>query len=165
MALQSKVVVYAAIGGLVVMMGGFVFYASLDNPELEQVTVDLGDVRVVSNDRVSGTLRIETTFMVSNPSDKTFTVPSIAYDLLVGQTTITSGQYSTEDIAMPGRAAFYPGATIPLKSITTVAKGDVDAGVYDSLADGGGLVDVHARGMIAAESAWSVIEKEFDTGT
>lgn len=148
------------------MMGGFVFYASLDNPELEQVAVALGDVRVVSNDRVAGTLRVESTFMVSNPSDKTFTVPSIAYDLFAGQTKIASGQYSTEDIAMPGRAAFYPGATIPLKTTTTIAKEDIGAEIYDVLA-GGGVEPggFSARGVIAAESAWSVIEKEFDTST
>ena len=35
MALQSKMTVYAAIAGVLGLMGGIVYYASLDNAELE----------------------------------------------------------------------------------------------------------------------------------
>ena len=163
MELQSKAVVYAAIGGLLALMGGFVLYAGTDNPELEQVEVELGGVEVVSVDRVSDTLKIQTTFLISNPSKKTFTVPLISYDVLAGGARIASGQYSTEDISMPGRAAFYPDATIPLKSTTTVSRADISPGVYDSLISGG-RSDFGAEGIITVESAWSIIEKEFKVG-
>ncbi len=163
MALQSKMIVYAAIAGLLAMMGGFVMYAGLDNPQLEQVQVELAGVEVSSVDRVSGTLRVEATFLVSNPSEKTFTVPLIAYDIFSGGERIASGQYSTQDIAMPGRAAFYPGAQIPLKSTTTIDRDEVSPAMYDSLVDGR-LAGLSSEGMITVESAWSVVEKEFKTG-
>jgi len=162
LALQSKLVVYAAIAGLLAMMGGFVWYASLDNPELEQVQVDLVGVEVLSVDKVSGTLKVQTTFLISNPSEKTFTIPLIGYDVFADGTRIASGQYSTEDIAMPGRAAFYPGAKIPLESSTSVGKDDIPPGLYDALVDGE-FGRFSAEGIITVESAWSVIEKEFRT--
>ncbi len=144
------------------MMGGFVLYASLDNPELERAQVELVDVKVLSTDRVSGTLKVETTFLISNPSEKTFTIPLIAYEVFANGARVAAGQYSTQDIAMPGRAAFYPGAEIPLKSITTVGRDDISPELYDSLA-AGELHNLSAQGVITVESAWSVVEKEFET--
>ena len=41
MALQSRMTVYVAIAGVLALMGGIVFYASLDNPELEQAEIEL----------------------------------------------------------------------------------------------------------------------------
>ena len=162
MELQSKLIVYVAIAGLLAMLGGFVFYASLDNSELEQVQVDLVGVEAVSVDKVSGVLKVETTFLISNPSKKTFTIPLIGYDVFADGIRITSGQYSTQDIAMPGRAAFYPDAKIPLKGTTTVARADISPQLYDSLVNGE-FSNFSAEGIITVESAWSVIEKEFRT--
>lgn len=155
-------IVYVAIAAMFAMMGGIVLYASLDNPELELVKVELVDVRVVSEDTVSKELKIESTFLVSNPSKKTFTVPVIAYDIFGDGTRVASGQYSTEDIAMPGRAAFYPGAEIPLKSFTTISRED-NPEIYDKMTNERFSV-YSAEGIITAESAWSLVEKEFQTG-
>jgi len=44
MGLQSKLTVYAAIVGCLALMGGIVYYASLDNVSLEQVEVELANV-------------------------------------------------------------------------------------------------------------------------
>ena len=46
--------------------------------------------------------------MITNPSDTTFTVPRITYELYADGVLLGDGSYSTEDISMPGRAAFYP---------------------------------------------------------
>jgi len=162
LGLQSKLIVYVAIAGLLAMMGGFVLYASLDNPELERVQVDLVGVEVLSVDKISGTLKVQTTFLVSNPSEKTFTIPLIGYDVFADGTRIASGQYSTQDIAMPGRAAFYPDAKIPLKSSTSIGKDDIPPQLYSALVSGE-FGNFSAEGVITVESAWSVVEKEFKT--
>jgi len=44
LALQSRLTVYAAIAGVLALMGGIVYYASLDNVSLDQVEVELTDV-------------------------------------------------------------------------------------------------------------------------
>ena len=162
LALQSKMIVYAAIAALLAMMGGIVYYASLDNPQLEQVEIRLGGVEIIDVNKLENTAKLEITFLVKNPSDKTFTVPVISYQLFADGSRLGSGQYSTEDIAMPGRAVFYSGTEIPLKNTFVLVKSNVDSGIYDSILNEK-ISNFAADGSITTETSWSVIEKEFQT--
>ena len=161
MGLQSRAILFVAIAGLLAMMGGFVLYASLDNPELEKVEVELQGVRVISVDTVSDSAKLEVTFLVSNPSEKTFTVPVITYDLSADGVPLGAGTYSTEDVSMPGRAAFYAGVEIPLKNTFVLARSAVDGAIYDEIVAEGAGPDYEATGMITVETSWSIVEKEF----
>ena len=143
------------------MMGGFVYYASLDNPELEKVEIELDEVRVIDVDTVSDRAKLEVSFMVANPSDKTFTVPVIRYDLTADGVPLGPGVYSTEDVSMPGRAAFYAGVEIPLKNTFMLDRSAVDGDLYDSIVSGQGGVEYGATGVITVETSWSIVEKEF----
>ena len=154
--------VYAAIAGLLAMMGGFVFYASLDNPELDKMEIDLFDVQVIDVNNIENRVTLQVTFLVKNPSEKTFTIPSISYDLYANGNLIGAGQYSTEDVAMPGRAAFYPGVEIPLKNKFFLTLSEQNAPQYNAIVNGEEL-DFSASGTVVVESAWSLIEKEFKT--
>ena len=116
MPLQSKMTVYAAIAGMLALMGFIVFYGSLDVPEIETTEIELHSVEVIEVNTIENRAKLEVAFLVKNPSEKTFTIPLISYDLYANGKHIGVGQYSTQDIAMPGRAAFYPGAEIPLKN-------------------------------------------------
>ena len=158
MNLQSRATVFAAIAALLAMMGGFVYYASLDNPELEKVEVDLDGVRVIDVDTISNTAKLEVSFLVANPSDKTFTVPVIKYDLYANGEPIGAGVYSTEDVSMPGRAAFYAGVEIPLKNTFVLARSAVDGGLYDAIVSEQGGVEYDATGTIMVETSWSIVE-------
>lgn len=155
-------IVYAAIAGLLAMMGGIVYYASLDNPQLEQVEIRLDSVKIIDVNKIENTAKLEVTFSVKNPSEKTFTVPVISYQLFADGTLLGSGQYSTEDISMPGRAIFYSGVEIPLKNTFVLVKSNVDSGIYDSVTNGD-ITNFSAEGSITTETSWSVIEKEFQT--
>ena len=106
--------------------------------------------------------KLQTTFLVTNPSEKTFTVANITYDLFANGNPIGSGQYSTEDIAMPGRAAFYPGATIPLKNTFVLVLSDINAPEYQTITSGQG-VKYSVEGTVLVETAGSLIEKEFQS--
>ena len=160
MGLQSRATVFAAIGGLLAMMGGIVFYASLDNPELEKVEIELQEVRVIDVNKIENSAKLEVTFLVANPSEKTFTVPVISYDLYANGESIGSGVYSTEDVSMPGRAAFYAGVEIPLKNFFKLTKSTVNDEIYDAIVNGESI-DYTANGMITVETSWSLIEKDF----
>ena len=160
MALQSRATVFAAIAGLLAMMGGFVLYASLDNPELEKVEIELMEVKVLDVNKIENSAKLEVTFLVSNPSEKTFTVPVISYDLYANGESIGAGAYSTEDVSMPGRAAFYAGVEIPLKNIFKLTKSTVSDEIYDAIVNGEN-VDFSANGRITVETSWSIIEKDF----
>lgn len=160
MILQSKMTVYAAIAAMLALMGGIVYYSSLDNPFLEQVEIELESVQITDINSIQNTATIQVVFLVTNPSDKTFTIPSISYELYGDGQVVGAGQYSTEDIAMPGRAAFYGGASIPLKSTVTIT---ADAGEqYQSIVSNN-IQEYSVEGLITVESAWSIVEVDFES--
>ncbi len=74
-----------------------------------------------------------------------------------------SGEYSTVDISMPGRAAFFPGAEIPLKTIFVLTKSDVNSEIYQDVLENK-INSFSAEGNITTQSSWMTIEKEFETG-
>jgi len=146
------------------MMGGGVYYASLDNPQLEKATVELSTVELRDVNTIENRATMTVTFLVTNPSDLTFTIPLIAYELSGAGGPLGSASYSTEDVAMPGRAAFYPGTEIPLKSKFSFVLTDVNKTVYEKIVTGQ-HVEYSATGMITVESAWSIVEMNFDTNS
>ncbi len=145
-------------------MGGFVYYASLDNPKLEQAEIKLQSVKVLGVNTIDNRAQLEVTFLIKNPSDKTFTIPRIGYKIFADGSLVGSGAYSTEDVAMPGRAAFYPGAEIPLSSKMSMVKSQENAEVYDAVVNEN-VKKFSAEGTLTVESAWSIVEKEFKTST
>ena len=162
MQLQSKMTVYAAIAGMLALMGGVVYYSSLDNPFLEQAKISLQSVEVRNVNPIQNKATLEVEFLVENPSEKTFTVPLITYELYGDGRLIGAGQYSTEDIAMPGRAAFYGGSAIPLKSMMTISSSDTGAGIYADVTESR-ILQYDATGMIMVESAWAIVEIDFES--
>ncbi len=155
-------ILFAAIGGLFAIMGYFVYFASLDNPHLEQIEIELVGVEVIQVNSIENRAELETTFLVKNPSEKTFTVPLITFELFVDGKSIGNGQYSTEDIAMPGRAAFYPGSEIPLKTKFYLVLSESIVQEYQDIINEGEM-RFSVEGEITAETAWSLIEKEFQS--
>ena len=123
--------VYAAIVGCLGLMAGIVYYASLDNVSLEQVEVELTDVtlRVSEENEAKFTL----TFLVKNSSEKTFVVPVIEYQLYGDDVLLGSGKYSTEDVALPGRAQIFGGSEVPLKNTFILNKSEVGSEIYQSM--------------------------------
>ncbi|RNJ74653.1 MAG: hypothetical protein D9C04_04700 [Nitrosopumilus sp. B06] len=152
--------VYAALAGTLALMGAIVYYASLDNEKLEQVEIELASVELGDINMISGQAKFDVTFLVKNPSDKTFTVSLIRYQLYGDGKLLGSGQYSTTDIALPGRAVFYPDAEVPLKNMFTLYKTEDNEEIYEDAIEGR-IISFSAEGIITAESSWSTIEKEF----
>ena len=159
--LQGRTILFVAIGGLLAIMGGIVYYASLDNPELERIEIELSDVEILDVNNIENRAKLQTTFLVKNPSEKTFTVAIIAYELFADGKSIGTGQYSTTDIAMPGRAAFYPGSEIPLKNIFNLVLSEDNSPQYQAIIEGES-VQYSVEGIVTVETAWSLVEKEFE---
>jgi len=157
-------IVYASIAGLFGLMGIIIWYASLDNSQLEQVEIQLLNVEVKDVNSIENSAKLEIVFLVKNPSEKTFTVSIIGYQLYADGQLLGSGQYSTEDIAMPGRAVFYPDSEIPLKNTFVLIKSDLNSEIYQAVLDDK-ISSFSAEGIITTETSWSLIEKEFKTST
>ena len=162
MALQSKMTVYAAVAGVLALMGGIVYYASLDNVQLEQAEIRLTNVELKEVSNINNQAKFEVTFNVKNPSEKTFTVAEIGYKVFGDGILLGSGQYSTADIALPGRAVFYSGAEVPLKSTFTINKSEVSSEIYQAAIEDK-ISSFTAEGMMTTETSWSIVEKEFKT--
>ena len=160
MGLQSKLTVYAAIIGCLGLMAGIVYYASLDNIPLGQVEVELTDValREVGESEAKFTL----TFLVKNSSEKTFVVPVIEYQLYGDDVLLGSGKYSTEDVALPGRAQIFGGAEVPIKNTFILTKDEINSEIYQSVINNE-ITNFIAEGTIITQSTWSVAETEFRT--
>ena len=155
---------YAAIIGLLALLGGIFWYGNQDTPELEQVEIELTSVELISVNTVEGTTKLSTTFLVKNPSDTTFTVSLIDYQLYADGELLGSGQYSTVDVAMPGRAIFSSGAEIPLKNTIELKKSEINDEIYQKVLEND-VESYRAEGTINTESAWSSSEKKFDSST
>ena len=160
MALQSKLTVYAAIAGVLALMGGIVYYAGLDNVDLEQVEINLSNVELRDVSTVNNQAKFDVTFLVKNPSEKTFTVALIDYKLYANDIELGSGQYSTADIALPGRALFSSGVEIPLKSTFVLNKSETNEDIYQNLIEEK-VSDFSAEGIITTQTSWSTSDKEF----
>ena len=162
MALQSKVTVYLAIVGVFALMGGIIFYASLDNVELDQVEIKLTNVKLLDVNIVDNQAKFQVTFLIKNPSNKTLTVSVIDFKLYGDGELLGSGLYSTADIALPGRALFYPGAEIPLKNIFILNKSEVNSEIYEDVINER-ITSFSAEGKITSQTTWSEVDKEFKT--
>ena len=160
MGLQSKLTVYAAIVGVLGLMGGIVYYASLDNVSLEQVEVELTDVTL--REAGENESKLTLTFLVKNSSEKIYVVPVIEYQLYGDDVLLGSGKYSTEDVALPGRAQIFGGAEVPLKNTFILNKSEVGSEIYQSIINNE-VTNFVAEGMIITQSTWSVAENEFRT--
>ena len=160
MPLQSKMTVYAAIAGTLALMGGIIYYASLDNEKLDQAEIDLINIELQNIDTLKNQATFHITFLVTNPSDKTFTVSQIGYKLFGDGIELGSGQYSTADIALPGRVVFYPTSQIPLKSIFTIVKTEINSDIYTAMINDQ-IDNYTAEGLLTTETSWSIGEKEF----
>ena len=158
MGLQSKITVYAAIVGCLGLMAGIVYYASLDNVSLEQVEVELTDV--VLREAGENEAKFTLTFLVKNSSEKIFVVPVIEYQLYGDDVLLGSGKYSTEDVALPGRAQIFGGAEVPLKNTFILNKSEVGSEIYQSMISNE-ITNFIVEGMIITQSTWSVAETEF----
>ena len=160
----GRSILVVAILALLGLMGGIVYYASLDNDDLSMATIDLESVELIDVNSIENRATLKVTFLVGNPGDVTVTVPVITFQLFADGSEVGNGTYSTEDVAMPGRAAFYPDAEIPLNTRMSIVMSEMNESVYDKIVSGQ-PVQYTASGMITVESAWSIVELDFDTNS
>ena len=157
----GRSILVVAIVALLGLMGGIVYYASLDNDDLSMATIELESVELIDVNSIENRATLKVTFLVGNPGDVTVTVPVITFQLFADGSEVGNGTYSTEDVAMPGRAAFYPDAEIPLNTRMSIVMSEMNESVYDKIVSGQ-PVQYTASGMITVESAWSIVELDFD---
>ena len=158
----SKIIVYVAIGALFAFMGGIVYYSTLDFPELEKSELELLSVDVVEVNSIDNRMYLELVFGVTNYGERTVTVPEISYELFANGKSLGSSSYSVSDIPLNGRALMLPGMQVPSVGEITVNLTDDIKDIYEVISSGGS-VEYRVNGQYTIETAWQVIDIQFDS--
>jgi len=158
----TKIIVYVAIGALFAFLGGIVYYSTLDFPELEKSELELVSVDVVEIDSISNRMYLELVFGVTNYGERTVTVPVISYELFANGKSLGSSSYDVSDIPLNGRALMLSGMQVPLVGEMTVNLTDDKKDIYEIISSGG-TVDYRVNGQYTIETAWQVIDVQFDS--
>src|SRR5579883_877667 len=90
----------------------FYLYANSYQPQLQEVTIDLQNVKVLDVDKINNRADLEVDYLLNNPTGVTSTISTIDYDLYANGQDIGQGHYSVEDIPMAGRPALFPGGNM-----------------------------------------------------
>jgi len=154
--------VYIAIGGIFAFMGGIVYYSTLDFQELEKSEFKLLSLDVVEIDSIENRMYLELVFGVTNYGDRTVTVPVISYELFANGKSLGSSSYDVSDIPLNGRALMLSGMQVPLIGEMTVNLTDDKKDVYEAIVAGESL-DYRVTGQYTIETAWQVIDMQFDS--
>ena len=78
----GRSILVIAIVALLGMMGGIVYYASLDNDDLSMATIELQSVELPAVNSVESRATLQVIFLVANPGEVTVTVPVITLSLI-----------------------------------------------------------------------------------
>ena len=155
-------ILYVAIGGLFAFMGAIVYFSTFDIPELEKSELDLRSVDVVEIDSIDNRITLNIIFGITNYGEKTVTVPEISFELFANERSLGSSSYSTSDIPLTGRVLLTSGLTVPLESKMTINLTDDIKDIYESISSGDS-VEYSVNGQYTIETAWQVIDVQFDS--
>ena len=155
-------ILYVAIGGLFAFMFAMVGVSYMDIPELEKSELRLGSVEVTGVNTIDNHAKLKISFLITNHGERTFVIPVISYELFANGKSIGTSSYSVEDIPMTGRAPFYPGAEIPLDSSLQIVLTEDNNDEYLAIVNGE-YVEFSVIGQYTIETAWQLIEKEFES--
>ena len=158
----SKIIVYVAIGALFAFLGGIIYYSTLDFPELEKSEIELLSVDVVEIDSIDNRITLNIIFGITNHGERTVTVPQIGFELFANGKSLGSSSYDVSDIPLNGRALMMSGMQVPLVGKITISQTDDIKDVYEAIAAGESL-DYKVTGQYRIETAWQVIDVQFDS--
>jgi len=145
-------------------MGGIVYYSTYDIPELEQSELELLSVNVVEIDSVQNRMFLDVVFGITNHGARTVTVPEIGFELFANGKSLGSSSYSVSDIPLNGRALMMSGMQVPLAAEITINLTDDIKDIYEAIAAGESL-GYRTIGQYTIETAWQVIDIQFDAST
>ena len=155
-------ILYVAIGGLFAFLFAMVGVSLMDIPELEKSQLRLGSVEVTGVNTIENHAKLEVSFLITNHGERTFVIPVISYELFANGKSIGTSSYSVEDIPMTGRAPFYPGAEIALDSYLKIFLTESNSDEYLAIINGES-VEFSVKGQYTIETAWQLVEKEFES--
>ena len=161
LSLQSKMILYVAIGALFAFMGGIVIFSTADIPELEKSEIELYSVEVIEVNEFENYISLKNTFLIKNFGEKTVTVPVISYEFFANGKFVGTSNFSAEDIPLTGRALLISGTEVPFTTELKINLTEEIENEYMKIANGEHIT-YSADGLYTIETAWQVIDVEFE---
>ena len=149
---------FVGLGGLMLF---FYLYAGTYQPTLEQVNINLENVKVLNIDKINNRASLEIDYLLANPTTVTSTISTIDYELYANSQDLGQGHYSVEDIPMAGRPALFPGGNTTITDTFQLVDTPTIANVYNSIIKGES-VKYESKGQVTIESTLTLITKDFD---
>ena len=143
-------------------MGAIVYFSTFDIPELERSELELLSVDVDEIDSIENRMFLDVVFGVTNYGERTVTVPEISFELFANGMSLGASSYSVSDIPLNGRALMLSGMQVPLVGEITINLTDDNKDIYEAIAAGESL-DYRVTGQYTIETAWQVIDVQFDS--
>ncbi len=140
----------------------FYLYANSYQPQLQEVTIDLQNVKVLDVDKINNRADLEVDYLLNNPTGVTSTISTIDYDLYANGQDIGQGHYSVEDIPMAGRPALFPGGNMTVTDKFDLVETPNISNIYNSILKGD-PIKFEAKGQVTIESTLTFITKSFDS--
>jgi hypothetical protein len=107
---------------------------------------------------------LDVVFGITNHGERTVTVPEIGFELFANGKSLGSSSYSVSDIPLNGRALMMSGMQVPLAAEITINLTDDIKDIYEAIAAGESL-GYRTIGQYTIETAWQVIDIQFDAST
>ena len=89
-------------------------------------------------------------------------VPEISFALFANGLSLGSSSYSVSDIPMTGRVLLTSGLQVSLPGEITINLTDNNKDIYEAISAGESL-DYRVTGQYTIETAWQVIDIQFDS--
>ena len=154
-------ILYVAIGALFAFMGGIVIFSTADIPELEKSEIKLYGVEVIEVNEFENYISLKNTFLIKNFGEKTVTVPVISYEFFANGKFVGTSNFSAEDIPLTGRALLISGTEVPFTTKLKINLTEEIENEYMKIANGEHIT-YSADGLYTIETAWQVIDVEFE---
>ena len=161
MVSKGKIVLVAAFAGLGGLMLFFYLYADSYQPQLQQITISVQTIKVLSVDKINNRANLEIDYVLYNPTTITSTISTINYDVYANGQDVGQGHYDVEDIPMAGRPELFPESNMTVTDNFQLVNSPNMADIYGSIVKGDS-VKYEVKGTVTIESTLTMIDKDFD---
>jgi LEA14-like dessication related protein len=151
----------ACFAGLGAMFLFFILYANSFQGELEKVSIQVEDIKVLDENKLDKRAHLDVRFNLQNPTSLVLTISTINYQLYANGNSIGDGHFSTEDIPEAGRPALFANSNLTLPDTFDLVNNDKIAQEYSAITSDQ-PVKYEIKGQVTVESFLTAVTKDFD---
>jgi LEA14-like dessication related protein len=154
-------VILACFAGLGAMFLFFIIYANSFQGDLEKVTIQVDDIKVLDENKLNKRAHLDVRFNLQNPTPITLTVSTINYELFANGNRLGEGHLSTEDIPEAGRPILFANNNATLPNTFDLVNSENIANEYSSIINNQ-PTKYQIKGQVTIQSFLTAVTKDFD---